>query len=257
MKTTNPPSMLLRVSLAAAIVAGLAVTGLNLSRVKQKLVTLQTNLAAQTQARQQAETELAGTQTRLTAATNVLHATKAELEKTAAEKQEALATAAAQTKRAEKISADLVQSTQQRETAQAEVARYRAAGMEPEQVMMAVKQIKDLSTALAAAQQTNRALVTLLQPQPAKEDGPVLLPSGLRAKVLVCDPKWHFIVLNAGQNQGVLKDGEMLLSRQGKLVARAKVTQVQGDRCVAALMPGWELTEVMEGDAAIPAFPRS
>ena len=55
----------------------------------------------------------------------------------------------------------------------------------------------------------------------------------------------------------LVRISELLVSRQGKLVAKAKVNRVQTDRCVANLVPGWGLGEVMEGDVAIAAEPQS
>ena len=71
------------------------------------------------------------------------------------------------------------------------------------------------------------------------------------------DPKWHFIVLDVGEDQGVLLNGEVLVSRQGKLLGKAKVSRVQPGRCVANMVPGWEFGEIAEGDQVIPAVPRS
>jgi cell shape-determining protein MreC len=71
------------------------------------------------------------------------------------------------------------------------------------------------------------------------------------------DPKWDFVVLNVGENQGVLADGEMLVSRDGKLVAKIVVRSVQRDRSIANLVPGWQLGEIIEGDEVIPAHPAS
>ena len=85
----------------------------------------------------------------------------------------------------------------------------------------------------------------------------VPLPATLRGKVLVTDPKWNFVVLNVGEDQGVLERGEMLVNRNGRLVAKVVVRSVQKDRCIANVMPGWELGEVMEGDLVIPAHPAS
>ena len=75
--------------------------------------------------------------------------------------------------------------------------------------------------------------------------------------MIASDPKWHFIVLDAGENQGVLERGELLLSCHGKLVAKARVSRVQNDRSIANLLLGWELVEIMEGDLVIPADPPS
>jgi hypothetical protein len=85
----------------------------------------------------------------------------------------------------------------------------------------------------------------------------VFLPASLRGKVLVTDPKWNFVVLNVGENQGVLEYGEFLVNRNGKLVAKVMVRTVQKDRSIANVLPGWELGEVMEGDQIIPAHPAS
>ena len=85
----------------------------------------------------------------------------------------------------------------------------------------------------------------------------VTLPASLKGKVLVADPKWNFVVLNVGEDQGVLERGELLVNRDGKLVAKVVVRSVQKDRSIANVMPGWELGEVMEGDQVIPAHPAS
>src|SRR6266850_489176 len=71
------------------------------------------------------------------------------------------------------------------------------------------------------------------------------------------DPKWQFVVLNVGEDQGVLEHGELLINRDGKLVAKVKVSSVQKDRCVANVMPGWQIGEIFEGDLVIPAHPAS
>jgi hypothetical protein len=74
---------------------------------------------------------------------------------------------------------------------------------------------------------------------------------------MAVDPKWDFVVLNVGEDQGVLPDGELLVSRDGKLVAKVIVRSVQKDRSIANLVPGWQLGEIIEGDEVIPAHPAS
>jgi len=85
----------------------------------------------------------------------------------------------------------------------------------------------------------------------------ILLPPELKGKILVVDPKWDFVVLDIGAEQGVIQDGEMLVSRDGKLVAKVIVRNVQKDRCIANIVPGWKLGEVIEGDVVTPAHPAS
>ena len=85
----------------------------------------------------------------------------------------------------------------------------------------------------------------------------VTLRADLKGKIVAVDPKWDFVVLNIGGDQGVLPDGEMLVSRDGKLVAKVIVRSVQKDRSIANVVPGWQLGDVIEGDEVTPAHPAS
>jgi len=64
-------------------------------------------------------------------------------------------------------------------------------------------------------------------------------------------------VLNVGDDQGLKEDGELLVSRDGRLVAKIIVRSIQKDRSIANIMPGWKLGEVIEGDEVTPAHPDS
>ena len=136
-------------------------------------------------------------------------------------------------------------------------------GVTPEQVVAMTKDYKNLQDTLAVAETENKILgqkIKKLETELAVYRDPnffVTLPAGLKGKVLVADPKWNFVVLNVGEDQGVLERGELLVNRNGKLVAKVVVRSVQKDRCIANVMPGWELGEVMEGDLVIPAHPAS
>jgi hypothetical protein len=65
------------------------------------------------------------------------------------------------------------------------------------------------------------------------------------------------VILNVGEDQGALRYGELLINRQGKLVAKVKITTVEKNRSYANVEPGWQLGEILEGDQAIPAYPQS
>ena len=62
-------------------------------------------------------------------------------------------------------------------------------------------------------------------------------------------------MLNIGDEQGVKQDGELLVSRDGKLVAKVVVRTVEKGRSIANIVPGWKLGEVIEGDEVSPAHP--
>jgi flagellar hook protein FlgE len=255
--------MLIRISLIVALIAGLVVGGLNFTKVKEKITTLQADLKQQTDGRIKAETELASTKKDLAKTTAELKQTKTELEATTAAKEKADAEVAAQTKRADKLTEDLTKTRGERDAAQQDLAAYKATGVSPQQILGMNKEFKTLQDNLAVAETENKVLARKLlkvETELARyvtPDRPVFLPAALKGKVLVADPKWNFVVLSVGENQGVLEFGELLINRNGKLVAKVVVRSVQKDRCVANVLPGWELGEVMEGDQVIPAHPSS
>ncbi len=120
--------MLIRISLIVAIVAGLAVGGLNFVKVKEKITTLQANLETETKAHQEFEAKYHATKKDLDKTTAQLKQTKAELEATTEAKEKAEADLAAQTKRADKLTDDLAKTRQERDSAQADLAAYKATG---------------------------------------------------------------------------------------------------------------------------------
>ncbi len=252
MKRTVGSNLFFRLSIIMAIVASFTVCGLALLQVKKQILNLQSILAAQTAARQNSEVDLAKARSDLITTAATLKELRANLQATTLEKQQAQTTAAAQAKKAAETLATV---SQQRDEAQATLARYRAAGMEPEQITTVARQIKALQINLVNAEKTNQLLsakIERLNRLIPGDDG-ATWPSELHAKVLASDPKWRFVVLDAGEDKGVLENGEILLSRQGKLLAKAKISRVHKERSIANIVPGWEFADVVEGDSASAA----
>ncbi len=255
--------MLIRISLIVAIIAGLAVGGLNFIKVKEKITTLQADLKRETDAKVKALADLAKTTADLKATTAKLKQTETTLAATTDELQKTQRDLDAQTKRGDKLNDDLAKTRKERDDAQADLAAYTATGVKPPQIIAFQKDIKGLQDALTGSQEENKVLgrkVSTLQARLDRFESPekpVFLPAQLTGKVLVTDPKWNFVVLNVGQDQGVLESGELLVNRNGKLVAKVIVRSVQKDRSIANVMPGWQLGEIIEGDMVIPAHPAS
>ena len=255
--------MLIRISLIVAIIAGLAVSGLNFLKVKEKINIIQQQREDERSAKVQAQTELASTKKDLEKTSADLKSTKATLETTTAERDKAVADLASQTKRANDLVAERDKIRKERDDAQADLEAYKGTGLKPEQILAMNKQYKDLQAALDASQDEKKLLgqkITRLQTELDRyvnPEKPVYLPASLVGKVLVTDPKWNFVVLNIGLDQGVKEYGELLVNRNGKLVAKVIIRSAQKDRCIANVMPGWQLGEVMEGDQVTPAHPES
>ena len=255
--------MLIRISLIIAAVVGLGVTALNLSMLKQKITTLHASWKSEEELHKKFESDYRRTKSDLEKTNAVLKTTQETLKVTDEEKTKAVEEATAQQKRADKLNEDLTKTRKERDYAQAEVAAYHAAGMTPQQVATATKDINRLQDNIAAMNTENKLLSQKLKKTENElaiyktEDHHVLLPANLNGKVVVSDPKWNFVVLNIGEDQGVLQYGELLVNRNGRLVAKVRVSAVEKNRSVANIMPGWQLGEVMEGDLVIPAYPAS
>jgi cell shape-determining protein MreC len=252
--------MLIRISLIVAVVAGLAVGVINFVQVKTVITTTRqerddfhTRLDTET-------TEHGKTKRELSSTKDELASTRETLKSTEDARDRALADAESNRKRATDLADKLNKTTRERDDAQADLAAWAALGIPVEQVKTLIADLKAAQQAIEVAKEENKILtgkVRKLENELARYRDPeyrVALPQGLKAKVLVSDPKWDFVVLDAGENQGVLEFGELLVNRNGKLVAKVRILRVDKDRCIGNVVPGWKLGDVVEGDSAIPAF---
>jgi len=255
--------MLLRISLIVAILAGLGAGGLGYYEATNQIPALQKQRDDENGAKHAALTELATTKTKLKKTESDLATTQQELTDTTDQRDKAVARADAQSKRADELSDKLAKAVQERDDAQNELASYKATDLTPDQIIKLNKSLKDANEQIMVIEgekgvlgrqlaKANRELERLQGNNPE-----VLLPAELMGKVVVVDPKWDFVVLNIGDEQGAREDGEMLVSRDGKLVAKVVIRSVQKDRCIANVVPGWKLGEMFEGDEVTPAHPAS
>jgi hypothetical protein len=253
----------MRISLIVAVIAALAAGALNVVVIKDKINTLVTDRNTQREGRVTAENERDKTKKDLAKTQNQLTQTQTQLADSQAAEKKAEDTAAAQAKRADEISDKLTKATQERDDAQNELASYKNSGLTSQQVAQLSKTIKDAQNEIDAInaekavwEHKANSLQTRLNKYEGTNDIVTLRPD-LKGKIVIVDPKWDFVVLDIGENQGVLQDGELLVSRDGKLVAKVIVRTVEKDRAIANVVPGWKLGEVIEGDDVSPAHPAS
>jgi len=254
----------MRICLILAILAALGAGTLNVLQVRDKINTLITQ-------RDDYHTNLTKTQDTLTKTQKTLDTTQRNLDQTKqqltvaqAAQKKAEDTATAETKRADDLTDRLAKATQDRDTAQANLESYKATGRTPQEILQLAAQIKQDQITIAAINDEQKVLlrtINRLTNELAQVSGTtdfvVKLPADLKGKVVVVDPKWEFVVLDIGDDQGVLQQGQLLVSRDGKLVAKVIVTRTDKDRSVANVMPGWKLGEIFEGDTVTPAHPAS
>ena len=255
--------MLLRISLIVAILAGLGAGVVSYLEVSQKIPALVNQRDTEHSAKVTALADLSKTKTALAKTKNELAQTEQDLAETKSDRDKAVARADAQSKRADELTDKLAKATQERDDAQNGLAAYKATELTPEQVLTMGKTLKEAQVQIAAITAEKAILVRNLfatKAELAKFIGPdsdIKLRADLKGKIIVVDPKWDFVVLDIGEEQGAIKEGELLVSRAGKLVAKVILRSVQKDRSIANVMLGWKLGEPIEGDEVTPAHPAS
>lgn len=163
-----------------------------------------------------------------------------------------------QKKRADKASADLVTVTEERNQSRQELNQWTALGIPVERVREALENNKKLEAERTTMITENKTLSRRARDLQARldqyerpEDREVPLPEGTKGKIVAVDPKYDFVVLDIGANQQLVPGAKMLVNRDGRLVAKVKITRVEPNRAIANIMPEWKQDDVLEGDQVV------
>lgn len=81
----------------------------------------------------------------------------------------------------------------------------------------------------------------------------VRLPPGLKGRITIVDPKWAFVIVNLGGNQGMLPGGEMVVHREERMLGRIRITQVEANYSIGNIALALRKDEITEGDAVASA----
>ena len=256
--------MLLRICLIVAILAGLGAGGVayyefstQIPQLKDQRDKEKDEKVAEITAHTKTKAELKKTKSDLAQTTQDLADTKSELTK-------AVARADAQSKRADDLATKLTSTTADLADTRNQLEAYKASDLTADQVVKLNKNLKEAQVEIAAIntekdvlQRKLTATIAELEKFTGTGEHFVKLRADLKGKVVVVDPKWDFVVVDIGGNNGAVKEGEMLVSRNGKLVAKVILTTVDEHRSIANIIPGWKLGDVIEGDIVTPAHPAS
>lgn len=230
-----------------AIIAGFVVVTMNWVKAKNESTYLKTELKQLTAAHKKNDVEFFAK----------INDLKGSLNEAVAQTEKAEGKVAIQNEQIATLSASVAKATHEKDEAKAALARYEVTGLQPEQIAAVAEESKKLKAELAAAQEKIRSLTSKSPTGTGSGGAQVSLPSNLRSRVLVVDPKWHFVVLDAGQEKGVVENGELFVTRNGRLIAKVVVSSVDKQRCIANVVPGWEFGDVLEGDSVAPVRPKS
>jgi hypothetical protein len=253
--------MLIRISLILAIIAGLAVGTLNIVKVKTIIDTTRKERDEWHSKFDDTDRKLTKTTAELKKTQTALDETKKNLDDTKKQLDVASAKVNDLTAKADKLQADLGAAQKELSDAKIDLDIYRSIFPTTQAAVSAGKEMKAMQERVAAVEDEKKVLQRQLVRVNAElevykdPNKPIGLPASMIGQVLVADPKWDFVILSVGADQGALSRGEMLVNRNGKLVAKVRITSVQKDRCIANVLPGWKLGDVLEGDQVIPAYP--
>lgn len=75
--------------------------------------------------------------------------------------------------------------------------------------------------------------------------------TGLTGRVMAVNPDWNFVVLDIGQEQGLVPNTELHVHRADQLVGKVRVSSVEEQAAIADILKDWELSPVKEGDHVI------
>jgi DNA repair exonuclease SbcCD ATPase subunit len=185
---------------------------------------------------------------------------KAELASTTDNLKIASAKATEQERRANDLEARLNKSEQDRVRAQQEISGWNALGIPIDQVknqkeiLRKTMEERDAFTEeMKIMARNNTQLQTELDRFKGK-DSEVKLPPGLKGKVVAIDPKYNFVVLDIGSNQGLLERGKLAVSHEGKLVGRLLVSSVEPNRSIANVIAEWKQGPIAEGDTVFASY---
>jgi len=248
--------MLLRISLVIAIIAGLATLYFTHVKVQDKVNTLTTERDTAQSAQRTAEDQQRKAEKERRQAREDLEKTNKELADRDVALKDTNARLAEQEKRANQVSEELTKVTGERNEAQTQLAIWKQLETTPEQIRNFKGQLAQSNEERDRYADENKVLLrrnSELKVELSRYVGDEIEPKmrPVAGRILAVDPKYDFVVLNVGGKQGVVENGRLLVNRDGKLVAKVRITKVEPDRSIANILPEWRQADVMEGDQVL------
>ena len=249
--------MVVRIFLIIAVVGGLAATGISGWFVRNVILTTLSERDQFHTERDSARTERDETKKKLVATSKELDSTKATLAQTQNDLKTETDKADDLQKQNTDLTANLTRVRGERDTAQQVLEKWNQIGLQPEQVKSLIADLAKTKRERDGVIAENKILLSKRNELQARLDRIVgsdlvpQLPPGLKGQILAVDPKYDFVVLDMGEDKGLVERGELMVNRDGKLIGKIRITSVRKDRSIGNIIPGWKRGEVLEGDRVI------
>ncbi|MDA7618544.1 rod shape-determining protein MreC [Verrucomicrobia bacterium] len=164
---------------------------------------------------------------------------------------------AQQRARGNELDGQLAEASSGLTEARRELQTWRGLGVTQQFVVTMKQKLSDADDEIAAINGEKDVLIRQLDQikyELSRFVGPsqkVVMRDGLEGAVLSVDADWGFVIIDVGENHGVRQNGQLMVSRDGKLVGKVQISSVESERSVANVLPGWLQTNIQVGDAVI------
>jgi hypothetical protein len=249
--------MIARIFLIVTIIAALGCIAIGLFVIKPAREKLEADLktANETAASEKKQKEDAVGQ--MDKAKKELSSTKADLATAQSNLEKNKAELADREKKIQEVQSSLESASKELEEKKADLQKIQEslpAGVPIDQVAGKFKEFQDnlttldqekkvLSEQLAKLTSEKKKLEEYIQ---NKKEG--VMPMGLTGHILAINKDWNFVVLDIGQQQGVVEKVPMMVHRGGNLIGKVMVTSVEPSIAIADVMPEWKKEDFQEGD---------
>lgn len=247
--------MIVRVSLIVACVMAVVSIYLTHFRLAPYITGLNQDLQVTRQELAEAQNREAKVRKELQDTQDLANQLQQELQQTKDQLTETQKVAQQQRARADRAEEELNKTRKTLTDTEHELAAWRSLGIPVGTVRARLVELQEAQKTIAALQDENRLLLQRvaelrkrIMAYEGEQEPKVELPEGLKGKVIAVDPKWQFVVLDIGRRQGALPGGELLVARDGRLVAKVRIVRVAEDQSVANVLPEWKQAEVKVGD---------
>jgi len=250
-----------KIAVILALVGGLAALVLDMFLLKPRQEQVRNELADTKHTLDSTQKTLDTTKKDLASTKSTLESTKTELDTAKSDLETAKTaqqTAETKASEAEAKAADLVKQMAAKDEQIAKIEEEKkAAGASIPELKGKVDELTQQVAVIEGEKQTLTDKVKQQEGEIAQlkgSDGKVVLPTGLKGKVLVFEKNWNFVVIDIGKKDGAIANGELTVYRNTKLIGKVKLTSaINTHYAIADVLPQWSQMEIKEGDMVIPA----
>ena len=223
-------------------------------KTKPSITSLQGELVSAQDARTKAESGQRSAERAQQEAEDLAETRLAELTDVKDSLKNAMTALGQQRARGDELDTQLSEVTDQLLDARRELQSWIALGVDQQYVYTMKQRISDAHDEIAAINDEKTVLLRQMDQmryELGRFVGPtqkVVMRDGLEGNVQAIDSDWGFVIVNVGEKHGARENGELLVSREGKLIGKLLISSVEENRSIANVIPGWAQSDIQVGD---------